>query len=86
MKIEDKLNNYLNESIEKNTINAFKKLSIPIKNVVVKREIVFTLKNGIDEQDWNNFNLIDDIHRMLKKIYTKALITHDYDQFIVKEL
>ena len=86
MKIEDKLNDYLTESIEKNTINAFKKLNISIKKVELKREIIFTLKNEIDEQDWNNFNLIDDIHKMLKKTYPKAIIKHDYNKFIVKEL
>jgi len=86
MLIEDKLNDYLTESVEKNTINAFKKLNVPIKKVELKREIVFTLKNGVDEQDWNNFNLIDDTIRMLKKVYPKAIIEHDYDRFIVKEL
>lgn len=86
MLVEDKLNDYLNESLEKNTINAFKKLNIPIKKVELKRKIVFTLKNGIDEQDWNNFNLIDDIDRMLKKLYPKAIIKHDYNRFIVEEL
>lgn len=84
--IEDKINNYLTEALEKNTVNAFKKLNIPIKKVELKREIIFTLKSFIDEEDWGNFDLIDNIREMLKKMYPKAIIEHDYDRFIVKEL
>ena len=88
MKIEDKLNEYLVKGgKEKGLSTVFKrKFNIDVKKVEVEKITTFTFKNGIDEQDWSNFNTIDEIHKMFKKIYPKGLITHDYDRFIIKEL
>lgn len=88
MKIEDKLNEYLVKSgKEKNISNSLEKnYDIKVKKIEVEKVTTFFLKDGIDENAIGNFGLIDDIYDMLKKFYPKALITHDYDQFIVKEL
>lgn len=88
MLIEDKLNEYLQKSGKEKGLSTVlkRKFDIEVKKVEIKKETTYHLKNGIDEQDWNNFNLIDDIIKMLEKIYPKAIIKHDYDRFIVEEL
>ena len=88
MNIEDKLNEYLVKGgKEKGLSTVFKrKFGVEVEKVEKVSTTTYFLKSGIDENDWNNFNLIDDIHKMLEKQYPNSLITHDYDKFIIKEL
>jgi len=87
MLIEDKLSEYLvNSGKEKAIARSFKKLhGVDVKKVDIQKVTTYFLKDGIDENKWDNFNLIDDIHKMLEKIYPNSLITHDFDRFRIEE-
>lgn len=84
----DKLvDKYLKEGKENSIARMLeKKFGVKIKKVDVKRRITFTLAKGIDEDDFDNFGLIDNIHKTLKKTFKPATTEHDYNKFIVEEL
>jgi hypothetical protein len=63
-----------------------KTAKIPVKKVTKKLKVVFQLKQGLDEQEFDNFGKIDKIIETLEKMYPNAIIKHDWDKFIVEEL
>jgi hypothetical protein len=62
------------------------KFDAPVKKVEEKRKITFTLAKGIDEQEFENFDKIDNIIAFLEKTFKGSIVKHDYDKFTVEEL
>ena len=73
---------------DKAAVKAIEKTYPEVKFTEVSRKavITFKMKNYIDENDFDNFAKIDAILKFLKKKYKGALVTHDFDKFIVEEL
>jgi len=59
---------------------------VKFKEIARKSVITFKMKNFIDENDFDNFAKIDGIMAFLKKKYKGAIVSHDFDKFIVEEL
>lgn len=59
---------------------------IKFKEITRKAVITFKMKDFIDENDFDNFAKIDAIMDFLKKQYKGAIVSHDFDKFIVEEL
>lgn len=59
---------------------------VKFKDISRKAVITFKMKNFIDENDFDNFAKIDGILDFLKKKYKGAIVSHDFDKFIVEEL
>ena len=83
----NKVEKYITEATSENAVAKMiqKQFGVRVKKVEVKRKIVFTLTKGIEE-DFDNIDLIDDIHALLKKSFKGSITKHDYDRFIVEEL
>ena len=83
----DNVEKYITEATSENTVAKMiqKQFGVKVKKVEVKRKIVFHLTKGIEE-DFDNIDLIDDIHALLKKAFRGSVTKHDYDRFIVEEL
>ncbi len=78
---------YITEATSENAVaKMMLKKGVRVKKVDVKRKITFHLAKGIDEKDFNNMDLIDDIHELLKKAFKGSTSKHDYDRFTVEEL
>lgn len=87
MDITENIDNQLNEDSESGAERIFRnKFKINIKKTDIKKTIIFHLNEGINEMDFNNFRLIDNIISMLEKKYKGSIIKHDYNKFIVTEL
>jgi len=63
-----------------------KQFGVKVKKIDVRKIVTFTLAEGIDESDFANFKLIDDIHAYLKKTYGSAITKHEYNRFYVEQL
>lgn len=81
---------YINEgkSIDDNRVAATlqKKFGVKVKKLDVRKIVTFTLAEGIDESDFANFDLIDNIHAFLKKTYGSASTEHAWNKFVVEQL
>jgi len=76
------------KSIDDNKIARMlqKQFGVKVKKVDVRKIATFTLAEGIDENDFANFKLIDDIHAFLKKSYGSASTEHAWNKFVVEQL
>jgi len=62
-----------------------KKFGVKIKKMDVRKKVVIQLKDGIDENEFENFSLIDGINDFLEKAYGTGIVTHDFDKFMVEQ-
>lgn len=63
-----------------------KQFGVKVKKMDVRKIVTFTLAEGIDESDFANFKLIDDIHAFLKKTYGSSVTEHAWNKFVVEQL
>jgi len=63
-----------------------KQFGVKVKKVDVRKIATFTFAEGIDEKDFANFDLIDNIHAFLKKTYGSAATEHAWNKFVVEQL
>ena len=77
------------QSSDKSNAKAIIK-SIPelkgVQTIDSKRTVVFKFKEGLDENNFDNFNKIDAVIAFLEKKYPGSIVEHDFNQFTVKEL
>jgi len=57
-----------------------------VQSIDSKRTVIFKFKEGLDENNFDNFNKIDKIIAFLKKQYPGSIVKHDFNTFTVKEL
>lgn len=86
--MNNKVEKYITEGTQENTVARMmqKQFGVKVKGVDVKRKIVFQLAKGIDENDFDKFDLIDDIISFLKKKFKGSTVKHDFDRIVVEEL
>lgn len=63
-----------------------KQFGVKVKKIDARKIVTFTLVEGIDESDFANFELIDNIHAFLKKTYGQASTEHAWNKFVVEQL
>lgn len=84
----DKVEKYITEATSENAVAKMiqKQFDVKVKKVEVKRKIIFALGKHLDENDFEDMDKIDGIHKILKKSFKGSITKHDYDKFIVEEL
>jgi hypothetical protein len=77
---------YITEATSENAIaKMIQKIGPKVKKVDVRRRIEFKLTKPLDTDDMNTWDTVDEIEKLLKKVYKGASVQHDYDKFIVEE-
>ena len=80
-------NSILNESTETQVSQAISKVfSVKVKKIDIKRRLIFHLSDFIDEEDFDNFNKIDNIEKFIKKKYKDAIVKFKGRTIEVEEL
>lgn len=81
-------NTILSESTERQVSQAITKVfpNVKVKNVEMKRKIIFHLSNFVDEEEFDNFDKIDAIDDFIKKKYKNAIINWKGRTIEVEEL
>ena len=69
------VNSILSESVERQVSQAISKVfPVKVRNVEMKKKVIFHLSDFVDEEDFDNFDKIDAVTDFIKKKYKDAIV------------
>ena len=69
------VNSILSESVERQVSQAISKVfPVKVRNVEMKKKVIFHLSDFVDEEDFDNFDKIDAVTDFIKMKYKDAIV------------